>query len=102
MFFLSLLARFDFNSLLFLLGTLTRGFLFLLTPAFLFQAQRIFGGQSRRLNFSPAAFFLSTQAHHFSFQTTDLFGGTSRNSRLALSEGRHRRCCCGYRLGGDG
>jgi hypothetical protein len=44
MFFFGLLARFDLDALLFLLGALTRGFLFLLTPAFLFKAQRIFGG----------------------------------------------------------
>lgn len=76
MFLFGLLARFDFDSLSFLLGTLARSLLFLLTPAFLFDSQSIFRGETRGFDFSAAAFLLRPQSHHFSFQTTNLSGGT--------------------------
>jgi hypothetical protein len=76
MFFFGLFASFDFDSLSFLLGALASSFLFLLTPAFLFDSQSIFCREMRGLDFSTAALLCSSQAHHFSFQTTNLRGGT--------------------------
>jgi hypothetical protein len=63
MFFLSLLSSFNFDSFLFLLSALARGFFFHLTPAFLLSSQSIARSQPRGFHFSPARFFCCAQMH---------------------------------------
>src|SRR5258706_9131627 len=92
MFFLSLLTNLDFDALPFHLRAMTRGFLFLLAPAFLFGSQSIFRRKSRRLYLRATAFFFGAQSHQFGFQPTDLCGGADRDCCLLIMfDGRYCR-----------